>query len=118
MISDLSRITYKGYLYLLGLFRREPEEPPVPPEINDVISKITAAQNASRQRLDQISTEASALLKTLTEKESEKIALWRRDIGGFLMDQGVDCKCLDEFLKDPSLENINALRKKYPLTRK
>lgn len=118
MISDLSRMTYKGYLYLIGLFRSEPRESPVPPEINDVISKITAAQNSSRQRLDQVSVEASALLKTLMEKEAEKIALWKRDIGGFLKEQGVDCKCLDEFLRDPSLENLNALRKKYPDTRK
>lgn len=118
MISDLSRITYKGYLYLLGLFRREPKEPPVPPELDDVISKITAAQNASRERLNQISTEAAALLKTLTEKEAEKIANWKRDIGKFLREQGVDCVCIDEFLKDPSLENLNALRKKYPDTRK
>lgn len=118
MISDLSRITYKGYLYLIGLFRREPKEHPVPPEISDVISQITAAQNASRQRLDQISTEAAALLKALTEKEADRINQWKQEIGKFLQEEGIDSVCIDEFLKDPSLEKLDELRKKYPRMRK
>lgn len=114
MISDLSRVTYKGYLYLIGLFRREPEAPPVPPEVEDVISKITAAQNASRERLNKISTEAASLLQTLTEKEAQRIDSWKKDIEKFLKEEGVDCVCIDEFLKDPSVEKLNELRNKYP----
>lgn len=118
MISDLSRISYKGYLYLVGLFKKTPEEPPVPQELEAVISKITAAQNASRERLDQISNEAAALLKTLTEKEAQQVARWKQDIEKFLKEEGVDCVCIDEFLKNPSLENLEELRKKYPGIRK
>lgn len=114
MISDMAKMSYKVYLYILGLFKQTPDEPPVPPELEQVISKITAAQNASRERLDQISTEAAALLKTLTEREAQQVARWKQDIEKFLKEEGVDREGIDEFLKDPSLEKLDELRRKYP----
>lgn len=114
MVSDLAKISYKFYLYILELFKPKQEDPPVPPELEEVISKITAAQNASRERLDQISTEAAALLRTLTEREAQQVARWKKGIEKLLKEEGVDSVCIDEFLKDPSLENLEELRKKYP----
>lgn len=114
MISDLARLTYSGYLYLVELFRGGTKEPPIPPELMDVISKITAAQNESRKKLDEITTEAAALLRTLTEKEAEQIARWRNELGEFLKNQGVDGSAIDEFLNAPSMERLDELRQKYP----
>lgn len=114
MISDLARVSYKAYLYLVELFNGPSPSKPVPKELTEVISKITAAQEVSRKRLDDISTEAAALLKTLTEKEAEQIIRWKKDLGEFLMEQGIDKSCVDEFIKDPSPGKLNELRNSHP----
>jgi len=115
MISDLSRWAYMGYLYLVGLIQKTNEPPHVPEELGDVISKLTAAQISARQRLDEITTEAGALLKTLTDKELEQVSRWKKYISEFLKEEGVDSVCIDEFLKNPTVENFESLRSKYPI---
>lgn len=114
MISDLAKLSIKIQMFIMGLFRKEPEAAPMVSEIEEVISKITAAQNASRERIDNLTTEAAALLKTLTEKEAEQIARWKKDISEFLQKEGVDCACIDEFLQDPSPQKLEELRAKFP----
>lgn len=113
MISDLSRVAYKGYLYLVSLLNRNPSKQQVPPELTDAISKIAAAQKASRQRIEELSTEAAELLRVLTEKERAQIELHKKEVGELLRSKGVDDAFIEEFLKDPSLEKLNELRDKY-----
>lgn len=113
MISDLSKVAYKGYLYLLSLFHRSPSESQIPPELTDAISKIAAAQKASRQRIDELSIEAAELLRVLTEKERAQIELHKKEVGELLRSKGVEDVFIEEFLKDPSLEKLNELRNKY-----
>lgn len=114
MISDLAKLSIKVQMFIEGLFKKKQKDPPLVTVLEDVISKITAAQNASRERIDNLSIEAAYLLKTLTEKEEEQIARWKKEIEGFLLSEGVDSACIDEFLKDPSPEKLEELRVKYP----
>lgn len=114
MISDFSRLAYRGYLYLMALFQK-PEEPVVATsELEDVISKLTEAQRAHTDRINKVAEEAADLLKTLTTKETQRIEQWKGDIKTFLMQEGIDEICIDEFVKNPSLEKLEELRSKYP----
>lgn len=114
MISDLAKLSIKIHMFFMGLFRKTPDEAPIVTVIEDVISKITAAQNASRERIDNLTSEAADLLRTLTEKEAEQVIKWKREIEEFLHREGVDCACIDEFLKDPSPQKLEEFRIKYP----
>lgn len=116
MICDLARLTYIGKEKLVKLFRPKPTNPVdrIKAELEEMVSRIAENHKSSEEAVGKLMVEASELLEELRIREEEEMKQWRANASEWLQRVGVDPKCVEEFLKDPSLAKLEELRKKYP----
>jgi hypothetical protein len=115
-ISDLARLTYIGKEKLLSLFRVKPTKPVdiIKAELEAMVTRLAQDHKTSEEAIKNLMTEASELLEELRVREEEEMKQWRANASEWLLKAGVDSKCVEEFLKNPTLANLEELRKKYP----
>jgi hypothetical protein len=115
-ISDLARLTYIGKEKLLSLFRVKPTKPVdiIKAELEAMVTRLAHDHKTSEEAIKNLMTEASELLEELRVREEEEMKQWRANASEWLLKAGVDSKCVEEFLKNPTLANLEELRKKYP----
>lgn len=119
-ISDLARLTYIGKEKLLSLFRVRPTEPvdAIKAELEAMVTRLAQDHKSSEEAIETLMTEASELLEELRIREEEEMKKWRANASEWLLKAGVDPRCVEEFLRDPTLANLEELRRKYPCVRK
>lgn len=116
MISDLARLTYLGKEKILSLFRPKPSHPVeiLKAELEGMVTRIAEDHKSSEEAVEKLMEEASEILEELRIREEEEIKQWRANASDWLQKVGIDPKCVDEFLKEPTLAKLDELRSKYP----
>lgn len=120
VISDLARLTYLGKEKLVSLFKKKSLDPIdiLRSELEAMVSRIADEHKSSEEALEKLTCEASSLLEELRVREEAELKRWRENASDWLRNAGVDPKCVEEFLREPTLAKLDELRSRYPYSKK
>jgi hypothetical protein len=116
MISEQALRSYRLVEWIKGIFRKKkPLTEIYSEELTSILTQISENQSRLKVVLEKMSGDAQEIKDQLYMEELVQLQERRMEHETWLQRAGINPSCVGEFLEDPSLENLEKLRKKYPL---